>query len=146
MISVSTQRFGLVERPTQDVLSFPAGIFGFELSLRWLLLGDRAHGALYWLQNVEDGDLSLPVVEPREFVQNYALHVERQQISSIWQGTEQLIVLSVLTEYDGSLCLNLRNPIIVNPKTRLAGQVFSSDPQPLQYALPVQSLPLRKSA
>jgi len=146
MITVPTQRFGTVSRPSEDVLTFPAGIFGFELSLRWLLLGDRSHGGLYWLQNIEDGSLSLPATDPRELVQGYALQVNRRQLASIWRGTERLIVLSVLTEYDGRLCLNLRNPIVINPQLQVGAQVVVADHQPLQYALPAQSVPLRKSA
>lgn len=146
MITVPTQRFGAVTRPNEDVLTFPSGIFGFELNLHWLFLGDRSHGGLYWLQNVEDGSLSLPVADPRELVQGYALDVQRRQLASIWRGTEQLIVLSVLTEYDGRLCLNLRNPIVINPQRQVGAQVVVADQQPLQYALPAQSVSLRKSA
>ncbi len=146
MISVPTQRFGSIERSTEDVLTFPSGIFGFELNMRWLLMGDRRHGTLYWLQNVEDTDLSFPVVEPREFVKGYALEVNRSQLASIWSGTEQLTVLSVLTEYDRELCLNLRNPIIINPATGVGAQILSSNNQPLRYTLPAQSLTARKSA
>lgn len=146
MISVPTQRFGSIERSTTDVLTFPSGIFGFELNMRWLLMGDRRHGTLYWLQNVEDTDLSFPVVEPREFVKGYTLQVNRRQLASFWSGTEQLTVLSVLTEYDQKLCLNLRNPIVINPQNMVGGQILSSDNQSLRYALPAQSLRARKSA
>ena len=146
MITIPTQRFGTVTRPVEEVLTFPVGIFGFELQMRWLLLGDREHGGLYWLQNVERPDLSLGVVDPREFVLNYSLHVDRAQLGSVWNGTEQLIVLCVLTEYDGSLCLNLRNPIVINPTTRLGRQVVATDESPLRHALSEQPLPLKKAA
>jgi flagellar assembly factor FliW len=146
MISVPTQRFGVVERPTADVITFPSGIYGFELQLRWLMLGDREHGGLYWLQNVEDPELSLSVVDPREFVSDYSLHVRRDQLCSILSDSEQLIVVCVLTEYERKLCLNLRNPIVVNPQTRVGRQVVALDDRPLQFPLPEQPFPLRHSA
>ncbi len=146
MITIRTQRFGIVNRPTEEVLTFPGGIFGFELQLRWLLLGDREHGGLYWLQNVEQSDLSLSMVDPREFLPDYSLHLKRGQLNSIWNGTEQLVVLSVLTEYDGELCLNLRNPVVINPATRIGRQVVTTDSRSPQHVLASQSLPLRKSA
>lgn len=146
MIRVSTQRFGIIERPTEDVITFPGGIYGFELQLRWLMLGDRQHGGLYWLQNVEDGELSLSVVDPREFVSGYSLHVQRDQLRSIFSGCEQLIVVCVLTEYEGQLCLNLRHPIVVNSTTRVGRQVVAMDDRPLQFPLAKQSSPLRQSA
>lgn len=146
MISVPTQRFGIVERLTEDVITFPSGIYGFELQLRWLLLGDREHGGLYWLQNVEQPDLSLSVVDPREFVKDYSLHVKRVQLSSIWNGTEQLLIFSVLTEYERQICLNLRNPIVINPETRSGRQVVVTDERPLRHVLSEQPLPLEQSA
>jgi flagellar assembly factor FliW len=146
MIKLATQRFGPVERSEDDLIVFPGGVFGFELHQQWLLLGDREHGGLYWLQNVEQDDLSLAVVDPREFVADYALQTRRSQLNSIWRGVEPLIVLAVLTEYERTLCLNLRNPFVVNPQNRLGRQVVASDDRPLQYALPEQVLPLRKSA
>lgn len=146
MISVSSQRFGLLQRTEEETLMFSAGIFGFELQQRWLLMGDREHGSLYWLQNIEQVDLSLSVVDPREFVRDYALHAMRDQLRSIWNGTEQLIVLSVLTEYQDRLCLNLRNPIVINPHRQLGRQIVVADDRPLQHVLPDQSVPLQKSA
>ena len=146
MINVPTHRFGVVERPTEDVITFPGGIYGFELQLRWLMLGDREHGGLYWLQNVEDSELSLSVIDPREFVGGYSLHVQRDQLRSIFNGTEQLVVACVLTEYEGQLCLNLRNPIVINARTRVGRQVVAIDDRPLQFPLPRQSSPLRQSA
>lgn len=146
MITVSTQRFGVVQRPDEEVLMFPLGIFGFELQQRWLLLGDREHGSLYWLQNIEQTDLSLSVVDPRQYVHDYSLHVMRDQVRSIWNGTEDLVILSVLTEYDHRLCINLRNPIVINPKRQLGRQVVVADDRPLQYILPEQASTLRKIA
>jgi len=146
MIRVPTQRFGIVERETTDVITFPSGIFGFELQLQWLLLGDREHGALYWLQNVEQPDLSLSVVDPREFVGGYSLHVKRSQLSSIWNGTEPLLVFSVLTEYELQICLNLRNPIVINPYTRVGRQVVVCDDRPIRHVLSAQPLCLKQSA
>lgn len=145
-IKLSTQRFGIVQRTNDDVISFPGGIYGFELQRDWLLLGDREHGGLYWLQSVEQMDLSLSVVNPREFISGYTLHVQRNQLSSVWNGTETLTVLAVLTEYDQQLCLNLRNPVVINPTSRVGSQVVASDERPLQYVLPEQALSLQKSA
>ena len=146
MVKLVTRRFGVVQRPEDEIITFPSGILGFELNRQWLLMGDRAHRSLFWLQNVEQIDLSLAVVTPCEFVTPYALHVQRKQLTSIWGGTEPLIVLSVLTEYEQQLCLNLCNPVVINPNNRLGRQVVASDDRPLQYALPEQALPLRKSA
>lgn len=146
MIRLQTQRFGIIERPENAVLNFPGGIFGFELSRRWLLLSDREHGSLFWLQSTDHPDLSLSVVDPREFISDYALRLTRSQIDHVWTDNELLVVLSVLTQHAERLIVNLRNPIVINPKLGSGRQVVTSDDQPIHYELPAQSIPLKQSA
>ena len=146
MIRISTQRFGTVQRDENELIHFPCGIFGFELHRDWLLLGDREHGALHWLQSIEESELALAVVDPREFLADYSLHANRTSLVNLWNGTEPLIVLSVLTEYQQRLCLDLRNPIVINAGRRSGRQIVCTDNRPLQYTLPEQPVPLRQSA
>lgn len=146
MIRLHTQRFGWIERGNDASLSFPGGIYGFELVRKWLLLGDQAHGALYWLQSADGTDLSFTVVDPREFVSAYKLCVQRTQLDQLWGGREPLVVLSVLTQFDGRLVLNLRNPIIINPALRVGRQVVATDAQPVHHELPADVLSLKQSA
>jgi len=145
-MQIQTQRFGTIERPAEAAINFPSGIFGFELHRSWLLLGDSEHGSLYWLQSVEQADLSFPVVDPREFVPDYSLCVERRHLDHVYSEGEPLIVLSVLTQYDEHLVLNLRNPIVINPKFSSGRQVVTSDNRPIQYELPAGAASLKQTA
>ena len=146
MIELMTRRFGLVQRPEEEIIRFSNGLFGFELHRRWLLLGDSEHGGLYWLQNIEQPDLALAVVDPREFVTDYSLCVQRHELGPLASGIEPLVVLAVLTQGESKVWLNLRNPIVISPDNRLGRQVTASDDRPLQYVLSGQVLRLRKSA
>ena len=145
-MQIQTQRFGTVERPEDTTISFPGGIFGFELERSWVLLADSEDGSLYWLQSVEQTDLSFSVVDPREFVDDYALKVRPSQLAQLWRTDEPLIVLSVLTYYEEALILNLRNPILINPEMGAGRQVVASDDMPIRYELPAQIASLKKSA
>ena len=143
---IQTQRFGSIERPDDAAINFPGGIFGFELHRSWVLLGDSEHGSLYWLQSTEQADLSFPVVDPREFVNDYSLSVERGDIDHVFADGDRVIVLAVLTQYDERLVLNLRNPILINPKLSSGRQVVASDNRPIQYELPASSASLKQTA
>lgn len=145
-MTIHTQRFGTIEHSKDAAINFPGGIFGFELHRAWLLLGDSEHGSLYWLQSVEQTDLSFPVVDPREFIADYELRVERGQLDHVYSEGESLMVLSVLTQYDDHLVLNLRNPIVINPKFSSGRQVVASDNQPIHYRLLGASDSLKQTA
>ena len=45
---INTTRFGSVELLPEDILLFPAGLFGFEDALHWVLLGDAENESLAW--------------------------------------------------------------------------------------------------
>ena len=137
MISLHTQRFGCIERPDDAVLQFPGGVFGFELCRRWLLLSDQAHGALFWLQSIDQQELSFSVVDPREFVTDYSLNLMSGQLDQIYTQGEPLVVLSVLTRLGERLVLNLKNPILINPRLSVGRQVSASSEQPIQFDLPL---------
>ena len=57
---INTARFGEVSYKEEDVLFFPRGIPAFENNHKWILAGSD-DSAIKWLQNIEDGDLALPV-------------------------------------------------------------------------------------
>lgn len=146
MIHLHTQRFGTISRPEESVLEFPGGIYGFEMSRRWVLLRDREHGALYWLQNVDDPTLSLSVVDPREFVADYILKANRSQLDSVWSESEPLVVLAILSQQGNKLVLNLRNPILVNPHQSTGRQIVASSDWSSHHELAAGSSELRRTA
>ena len=146
-MELTTTRFGVIQRSDEDVLRFPCGLFGFEQEQDWILLADASHGGLFWLQNIHRPDVSLAVVDPREVVDDYQLCISRFQLSSLEIGSNQpVVVLSVVSHHTDQVCLNLRNPIVINPENRLGRQVVARDDRPLQFELPDKSATLRKAA
>ena len=146
MKALQTQSFGSVSCSDDCLIHFPDGIFGFESCHQWLLLSDSAHGALYWLQSVERSDLSLSVVDPREFVRDYSVHISAGQLPGM-EGQEQpFVVLSVLTHLGDRLVLNLKNPILIDPSCLKGWQVFDLGEQPIQYELSLHSASAKKCA
>lgn len=145
MIRFNTQRFGLIERPEDAVLHFPGGILGFELCHRWLLLSDQAHGALFWLQSVDHTELSLSVVDPREFISDYSLHLDARQLDRGWVH-EQLVVLTVLRRQGDRLILDVGSPLLIHPDLSAGRQVFASGAPSASLELPLQATFTKQSA
>jgi flagellar assembly factor FliW len=144
---ITTQRFGVIDCAEKDVIYFSGGLSGCEPDHPWLLLSDESHGGLFWLQSVRRPDRSLPVVDPREFVPRYRLHVPRRQLLPVGlRGGEAMVVLALVIDTPGGLGLNLHDPLVINPQNRLGRQVTTCDDRPLEYRLPVQLASLRKAA
>jgi flagellar assembly factor FliW len=144
---IGTRHFGTVEIEVDDILLFPQGVIAFEDCRHWVLLADAENPALAWLQSVSREEVALPVVSPRRFAPGYSVHVARGQLVPLeFSQFDQAYVLSVISQSDGDLTLNLKAPLIINLDRRLGRQVITSDEQPVVLALPTAPPRLRKSA
>ena len=144
---IGTRHFGPVEIEIDDILLFPHGVIAFEDCRHWVLLADAKNPALAWLQSVSREEVALPVVSPRRFAPGYSVHVARGQLLPLeFSQFDQAYVLSVVSQSDGDLTLNLKAPLIINLDRRLGRQVITSDEQPVVLALPTAPALLRKIA
>jgi flagellar assembly factor FliW len=144
---IGTKHFGTVEIEVDDILLFPHGIIAFEDCRHWVLLTDAENPALAWLQSVSREEVALPVVSPRRFAPGYSVRVARGQLAALeFSQFDQAYVLSVVSQSDGDLTLNLKAPLIINLDRRLGRQVITTDEQPVVLALPPAQPLLRKSA
>ncbi len=147
-MQIATTHFGPIEIEIDDVLLFPNGIVAFEDCQHWVLLSDEENPALAWLQSITRSEVAVPVVSPRRFTPEYAVHVTRGQLLPLeFSQFDQVYVLTVVSQSDGDLTLNLKAPLIINLDRRLGRQVITTDNQPVALALtPSRPAQLRKSA
>jgi flagellar assembly factor FliW len=147
VMKIQTSRFGSVEIAADDILFFSNGLFGFESSQHWVILGDGDNPAVAWLQSVQNGELALPVVAPRRFVPNYQVRLEPAEVERLkLTAVQQAYVLGIVSRDEDVLTINLRAPIVINLDRRLGSQVITVDHQPIRYELAALPIALRKSA
>jgi flagellar assembly factor FliW len=147
-MQINTLHFGNVEITADDILHFPRGLVAFEDCQHWVLLSDEENPSLAWLQSVSQRDVAIPVVSPRRFAPEYSVHLLRGQIVPLeFSQFDHAYVLTVISQSDGDLTVNLKAPLIINLDRRLGRQVITVDEQPIAMPL-ARSLPaaLRKSA
>ena len=152
-MQISTTHFGPVEIEIDDILLFPHGIVAFEDCRHWVLLSDEENPALAWLQSVGSAEVALPVVSPRRFAPDYSVHVSRGHLLPLeFSQFDQVYVLTVVSQSDGDLTLNLKAPLIINLDRRLGGlacTVIRSIHRPVSAVLcraVTSPLPLPQSA
>ena len=135
-MQIETSHFGPLEIEAGDILLFPHGVIAFEECKHWVLLADVENPALAWLQSISQPDLALPVVSPRRFAPDYRVHVAKGQLVPLeFSQFDQAYVLSVVSQSDGDLTLNLRAPLVINLDRRLGRQVITTDEQPVAQVL-----------
>ena len=138
-MTVNTSRFGEVSYSDDDLLIFPRGIPAFEENHKWILAGSDDN-AIRWLQNIEDGNLALPVTSPDAVRPDYNAKIPDDELKLI--GTKDfselafLIVLSVPEGAPWNMTANLRAPILINIRTRKAVQVIAlNEEYPIKHLI-----------
>jgi len=126
--TVST-RFGEFESDSRNLLSFPAGLPGFEQCHRFVLLASIEAAPLQVLMSVDGPPASFLAIEPRIVLPTYRCVLsasDRQRLAVAESDT--VLWLSLLTVKDeGAAFANLRAPVVINPAGMVGYQVVPQD-------------------
>lgn len=124
---LDTVRFGHVNINEDSILTFDDGLYGFEDLKKFAIVNCTETEPIYWLQSIEDGDISLPIIDPFIIKEDYVIDVDDKELESIdTQKEEDLIVYNVvvLPEDITKITVNLVAPIIINVSNNKAKQVI----------------------
>ncbi len=120
-----------------DVVTFASGLPGFEACRGFVLLAAQ-HGGLQYLTSVEGPPASFLVVDPRRVQPGYRCQLSDADRHALkGSNDEDLLWLSLVTvEPDGTVAVNLRAPIVINPAAMLGQQVIPYESlYPLRHVL-----------
>jgi len=125
---INTSRFGEVEIEECQVIVFPEGIPGFPGRQRFILLNEGLTDTpFWWLQNVDDGNLSFLTVEPTQIAPEYDFPIPQEMFVLLGLSTTPTVeALAIVSVPDGDLhraTVNLKAPVLINPETKLGGQL-----------------------
>ncbi len=138
-MELDTKRFGVIEVDDQAVITFTQPIIGFQEFRRYLLLDGPPESNVQWLQSIDSGDLAFILMDPRNVVPDYTIKLGAHELSEMAVTTvEELDVYTlVVVPQDASKTrTNLKAPIVINPKQRLAKQtILDKSSYSVQYLL-----------
>jgi flagellar assembly factor FliW len=107
------------------VVGFPLGLAGFERCRSFVLIAaDAAH--FQWLTCVDGPPATFLVIDPRRVMPGYHAALGRTEVECLGPVTDSrlLWLAIVLVEANGSIAVNLRAPIAINPETMTGVQVM----------------------
>jgi len=131
-------RFGVFQASPRDVVRVADGLPGFESCRQYVIVSSPELEPFTCLQGLDDPRPSFLVIDPRLVAADYhvALSPADRRRLDVAPG-DTLLWLALVRIGDGSdASVNLRAPIVVNPR-RMAGlQVIAADsPYALQHPL-----------
>jgi flagellar assembly factor FliW len=111
---------------TSEAVTFPDGIPGFESCRRWVVMAADDATLLRRLDAIDGAEASFLAIDPRLVLEGYRCDLstaDRRRLGAT--DDEPLLWLSLITvEASGALTVNLRAPIVINPRTMVGQQVL----------------------
>ncbi|MGV3516721.1 flagellar assembly protein FliW [Luteitalea sp.] len=129
--------FGTFDVAADQIITFPAGLPGFEECRRFVVLSSRELEPFKCLQSVEGPSASFLAVDPRRAFPDYRCVLSDVDRARLGDPDEtSLVWLSVVTVLDEQTLVNLRAPVVVNPTRMLGYQLMPSNSlYPLRFEL-----------
>jgi len=134
-----SQADGLNPRP-EDVVAFPDGLPGFESCRRFVIISTEDHAPFQCLQALDGPRPTFLLIDPGLALKRYRRILspaDRQRLDV--REDDTLLWLAIVTlNADDSAAVNLRAPIVINPRVMTGFQVMPHQSlYPLRHPLSV---------
>ena len=127
-MKLQAKYFGEIDYLEEDILSFPAGLFGFEEEKEFFLLPfEGSEGSLLCFQSVQTPQLAFVAMDPFALLPGYNPVLTGEELRTLGvERSEELCfyALCVVRSPVADSTVNLRCPVAVNDQTGQAMQVI----------------------
>lgn len=122
-MEVQTTRFGKVDVAEERVITFPKGLLGFHTHTRFCLLQPSDDACFFWLQSVDDPDLTFVITDPALFVPEYSVPIRAEQMQDLrLADVADAQVFVIVNKVSDKLTGNLQGPLVVNTADKIGEQ------------------------
>jgi flagellar assembly factor FliW len=127
-LQVKTTRFGTLEIDDEKIISFPAGLPGFEKLHRFFILPVEKSEHIQWLQSADKPEIALLVIDPFQYFKGYSVEIPEPDLKYLQlENPADALVLTTITvphNKPGCATANLVAPIVINTGQNKAKQVI----------------------
>lgn len=129
-MKINTLRFGTVEIDKSEIIIVPEGIIGFPDIKRYVILDMGKDTPFKLFQAIDEPTVGFVIIDPILFKPDYKVKIRKEDLYSLSAENLNEIVTAVIVTIPEDLykmTANLRGPLLINLKSRLARQLVLSD-------------------
>lgn len=135
-MKIDLDRFGLKDVPVDPdtVFTFAEGLAGFADCRRFKIFHEEGKATVFWLQSLDDPELSFPIVPPETLDVEYQIELSDSDCELLALDSADDVTVALIVYRDeaegGRIAANTRSPIILNLRKRRAMQKILHDVHP----------------
>ncbi len=141
---IKTKYLGEVDVSSDKIITFTAGLPGFEEETEFVLLDVSKEVAFQLLQSTKTKELAFFVINPYLLYESYSVKLDDPTIEGLGIESEQdVVILSIVTLRDPFIdsTINLKAPIVINLKNRQGKQyILQDDTYSMRETIPQEKL------
>jgi len=130
-ISIKSKKLGCFEVNEERLIIFKDGLLGFPEAKRYAFMENDKQHPFFWIQAVEDLELTFVVTDPLIFKPDYRPEIPEEELQDLQiHDASTLIILAILSiphEDPLKLTANLQAPLAINSKTCKGKQIVLND-------------------
>ncbi len=114
----------------EDIITFPAGIPGFEDKKEFAIVHLPEFAPFEWLVSTDGSELRFAIINPMTFKPDYSPNIVKEQLDDLEiEKPEDILLYAIVTirENPEESTANLIGPVIINKTKRVGKQVIIED-------------------
>ena len=128
-MEIQSKLLGNQQIDPDSIITFPKGIPGFDDQTRFKLFHQEGSEIVYWLQAVDNDELTFSVAHPSNFNINYSFALtDAEEALMDYQPGDDLLILILLHKDDETDCGkptikgSIKSPLLINAEKRVGYQ------------------------
>jgi flagellar assembly factor FliW len=114
---------------TEDqVIRFPAGLPGFEMARKFIIMSVPEHQPFHWMECVDEGNsIRFAIINPLSFRPEYQPKIKKEELTSLAIRDPKDMLLYVIVTLRTPLVestANLMGPLFINIRDRVGKQII----------------------
>lgn len=135
----TSEPFDTLTVETEDILTFPGGLLGFEEFKRYVIVEEEACAPFKWLISADEPGLGFPIVPIERVYPTYKRSILQEVLRKEQRRDREHLLTYVIVTLENPLersTVNLKGPLVVDPYRRVGRQlVLTSGDYPTDYPI-----------
>jgi len=141
-MEINTRDFGVIQIENDATYEFPDGLYGFEDDKNFAIFEQAFEDVSFlYLQSIDHLIPCFLVFEPWDLYPDYQPLLSKEDMELCQVDTIDGLIFLVIASVPSTikdLTINVKSPVVLNPKTRKARQVILQNPDYTVKYLPFQ--------